>query len=105
MTDIRMVLCTAPDKETAQKIARTLVEQKLAACVNLLSPCESVYRWEDRLETATEIPMMIKTTTAAGARLSEAIIALHPYDVPEILALPAVDGLPAYLDWVRTSTD
>ena len=105
MTDIRMVLCTAPDKETAQKIARTLVEQKLAACVNLLSPCESVYRWEDRLETATEIPMMIKTTAAAVARLSEAIIALHPYDVPEILALPAVDGLPAYLNWVRTSTD
>ena len=105
MTDIRMVLCTAPDKETAQKIARTLVEQNLAACVNLLPPCESVYRWEGRLETATEIPMIIKTTAAAVARLSDVIVALHPYDVPEILAVPAVDGLPAYLDWVRTNTD
>ena len=105
MTDIRMVLCTAPDKETAQKIARALVEQKLAACVNLLSPCESVYRWEGSLETATEIPMMIKTTAAAFARLSDAIIALHPYDVPEILAVPAVDGLPAYLHWVSDNTD
>lgn len=81
-------------------LAQTLLERRLAACVNLLSPARSLYRWQGQIETATEIPMLIKTTRAGYPALEAALRELHPYEVPEIIALPLAAGLPAYLDWV-----
>jgi periplasmic divalent cation tolerance protein len=75
------------------------VEQRLAACVNILAPCTSVYRWHDAVETASEVPLLIKTTRAA-TRLQAALTEAHPYELPEIIAVPLTDGLPAYLAWV-----
>jgi len=97
---ISVVLCTAPDAATAERLARTLVEEGLAACVNLLAPCQSVYRWQGNLECASEVPMIIKTTAGNYPRLEARLAELHPYEVPEILALPVEAGLPTYLTWV-----
>lgn len=98
-----LVICNAPDPECAGLIARTLVSRQLAACVNVLAPCRSVYRWKGAVEEAEEIPLLIKTTTGAYAALEAAILALHPYEVPEIIALDPDRGLPAYLRWVEDS--
>ncbi|MCW3481776.1 divalent-cation tolerance protein CutA [Neisseriaceae bacterium JH1-16] len=97
---VSVVLCTAPDAVTAERLARILVEEALAACVNLLAPCQSVYRWQGQLESASEIPMIIKTTAENYPRLEARLVELHPYEVPEILALPVEAGLPSYLTWV-----
>ena len=101
---VLMVMTTAPDTETAQKIARSLVERRLAACVNILAPCQSVYNWQGAVEDSNEIPLLIKTTAARYGMLEAAIAALHPYDVPEIVALPLSHGLPEYLSWVVAET-
>lgn len=100
-TDILLVLCNAPDAGCAQTIARALVERRLAACVNVLSPCRSVYRWQGAVEEAEEVPLLIKTTRTGYPALESTLRELHPYDTPEIIALPIAAGLPAYLDWVR----
>lgn len=97
---VLLVFSTAPDLELARKIAQHLVEHRLAACVNVLAPCQSIYSWEGGVEDATEIPLLIKTTAARYGMLEEAIHSLHPYEVPEIVALPVSHGLPAYLGWV-----
>lgn len=99
-----IVLCNVPDIALARQIARTLVEQQLAACVNLLPAVASVYRWQGQVEEAEEIPLLIKTSHASYPALQDALCALHPYTLPEIIALPIDTGLPAYLDWVRTET-
>lgn len=104
MSDCVLVLTNLPDAAAAQRIADVLVERRLAACVNLLAPCRSTYRWEGRLEHAEEHPLLIKTTTAAYAALESALHELHPYDLPEIIALPLHAGLPAYLQWVHDET-
>jgi periplasmic divalent cation tolerance protein len=107
MTDaneVWIVLCNAPDLETARVIADTLLRAKMAACVNLGSPCESVYRWQGAVESAMEIPMMIKTVSRRYADVESTIRALHPYQVPEIVAVPLVAGASAYLEWVRGET-
>ncbi len=101
---VLLVLTNAPDAELAGKIARELVERRLAACVNMLAPCQSVYRWEGSVEDATEIPLLIKTTAARYGMLEEAIRSLHPYAVPEIVAVPVSHGLPEYLAWVESET-
>jgi periplasmic divalent cation tolerance protein len=101
--DVLLVLTTLPDRAGADMLAARLVGEHLAACVNVLAPCDSVYRWQGAVETATEIPLLIKTTRARYPALEAAIRALHPYDIPELLALPIACGLPAYLDWVATS--
>ncbi|APR04058.1 divalent-cation tolerance protein CutA [Thauera chlorobenzoica] len=98
-----IVLTTLPDPASAQALAAALVEGGLAACVNVLAPCTSVYRWQGRLETAAEVPLLIKTTRAAYAALEAEIRTRHPYELPEIVAVPVERGLPAYLDWVRTN--
>jgi periplasmic divalent cation tolerance protein len=99
-----LVMTTAPDIATAQKIARALVERRLAACVNILAPCQSIYNWQGAVEDSNEVPMMIKTTAARYGALEAAITAIHPYEVPEIVALPLSHGLPEYLNWIIAET-
>lgn len=99
-----LVLCNCPDSDIAARIARALVEARLAACVNVLAPCQSIYRWEGAVETATETPLLIKTTRERYSALEAEVRALHPYEVPEIIALPIERGLPSYLGWVAAET-
>jgi len=103
MTDKRLVLTTAGTKEEAHKIARALVERQLAACVSIVHPVESVYRWEGEIEQAEEWLLVIKTTAAAFQRVREAIKELHSYDVPECVCLAVEDGSPEYLAWLGES--
>ncbi|HHJ17744.1 MAG TPA: divalent-cation tolerance protein CutA [Gammaproteobacteria bacterium] len=98
--DVQIVFCTAPDPETGQRIADHLVEYRLAACVNMLPGVKSVYRWKGELCTDSEILLMIKSGTADYASLEAAIRELHPYELPEIIAVPLSNGLPKYLEWV-----
>lgn len=102
--DIVLVLTNAPDRDTALTIANALIDQKLAACVNVLAACTSVYRWQGQVENAEEIPLLIKTTGARYAALEAALRRLHPYELPEIIAVPVAHGLPAYLQWVADET-
>ena len=99
-----LVLTSLPDADSAQRIARLLVEQHLAACVNILAPCTSVYRWQDNIETATEVPLLIKTSLLCYPALQAALTEAHPYELPEIIAVPIHKGLPAYLSWVGAET-
>jgi periplasmic divalent cation tolerance protein len=99
-----LVITNCPDEETANAIALALVEAKLAACVNILPRVQSLYRWQGVVESATEIPLFIKTSADRYAALEAAIRELHPQAIPEIIALPVTDGLPAYLNWVVTET-
>ncbi|MBM3390404.1 MAG: divalent-cation tolerance protein CutA [Betaproteobacteria bacterium] len=102
--DALLVITTLPDAETARALAAQLVEQRLAACVSIQSPCQSVYRWEGRIEDAEEVPLLIKTSAARYAVLEEAIRAYHPYELPEIVAVRIDRGLPGYLAWVAEET-
>lgn len=104
MQQTLLVLSNLPDAPSAQALARMLVEQRLAACVNILPAVQSVYRWQGAIEEATETTVLIKTTPARYAELEAAIRGTHPYEVPEIIALPVAAGLPAYLDWVVSET-
>ncbi len=99
-----MVLTNLPDEASAHALAGALVGERLAACVNVLAPCRSVYRWQGAIENATEIPLLIKTTAVRYAALEAAIRARHPYELPEIIAVPVAHGLPEYLDWVVAET-
>ena len=104
MTDVVVVLSNAPDLMLAKRIAHMLVEEGLAACVNLGGPVLSMYMWEGTLEGTEEIPLVIKSTQSALPALTARITELHPYEVPEILVLPAVGGAQPYLAWVRQQT-
>lgn len=104
MRQVLLILTNAPDQATAHSIARSLVEQKLVACVNLLPGIRSVYRWQGAIEEAAEVTMLIKTTQERYADVEAAIRLVHPYEVPEIIALPVTAGLPAYLEWVALET-
>ncbi|MFO1346194.1 MAG: divalent-cation tolerance protein CutA [Rhodocyclaceae bacterium] len=99
-----LVLTNCPDPACAETIAAALVELRLAACVNVLAPCRSVYRWQGKTEAATEVPMLIKTTTERYAAVEAEIRARHPHELPEIVALPIDRGLPAYLQWLADET-
>jgi len=99
-----IVLTTTPDRGVAQNIARALIERRLAACVNILAECASVYRWRGQIETASEVPLMIKTRAAIYDDVEAAIRSLHPYELPEIIAVSVERGLPAYLDWLSAET-
>lgn len=101
---ILLVMSSLPDQETAQQLARTLIERRLAACVSVLAPCKSLYRWRGAVEDATEVPLLIKTSASCYAELESALRKLHPYELPEIIAVPVVRGLPGYLDWVAGET-
>ncbi|MEK9776440.1 MAG: divalent-cation tolerance protein CutA [Quisquiliibacterium sp.] len=102
--EILLVATTAPDHECARKIAHALVSERLAACVNLMSACESVYRWQGEVQSDSEIPMLIKTTQLAYQALAARLLELHPYDTPELLAWAADHASPAYSAWVIAST-
>ena len=99
-----LVLTNLPDRAAAERLAETLVGNRLAACVNILAPCRSVYRWKDAMQHDEEHPMLIKTTLEAYPALEAGIRAGHPYELPEIIAVPIECGLPAYLDWVAAES-
>lgn len=99
-----LVLTNCPDEATANAIALAVVEAKLAACVNILPRVQSIYRWQGRVESTSEIPLLIKSTATIYPQLEQSIRDLHPYEVPEIIALPITQGLPAYLNWVTAET-
>ena len=100
--DALLVFCTCPDDATAERIAHELVARRLAACVSR-APVRSVYRWNEGIETAAEIQLVVKTTRAAWPALERALRELHPYELPEILAVEAAAGLTGYLDWIGAS--
>ena len=102
--DSLLVLTNLPDRASAERLAALLIEQRLAACVNLLSPCGSVYRWRGEIQRDEEHPLLIKTAQDRYAELEAAIRANHPYELPEVIAVPIVRGLPAYLHWVESET-
>jgi len=104
MTDIRLLLSTIDSAEQAGEIAETLVIERLAACVNILPAITSVYRWKNQIHRDPELLLIIKTGADSVDRLINRLRELHPYEVPEIIALPIEAGLPAYLDWVREQT-
>ncbi len=100
-----LVFTNLPDAEAAAKLAARLVEQRLVACANLLPACTSVYRWQGALETTSEVPLLLKTSASRYPALEAAILAAHPYELPEIVAVPVERGLPAYLAWVASETE
>jgi len=95
---------TAPDAETAQRIGRALVDERLIACANVLPGVTSIYRWQGAVHADAEVLVVMKTRGALVSRLMERAAELHPYEVPELLALPVADGLPAYCRWVMDET-
>lgn len=101
---VLIVITNVPDDDTAQEIADALVEERLAACVNILAPCRSVYRWQGEVEHAEEVPLLIKTTQDRFQALQRRLDELHPYDVPEILAWRPDMALPAYVNWAIAET-
>jgi periplasmic divalent cation tolerance protein len=102
MTAVLLVHCTCPET-VAEHLAHTLVEESLAACVSQIGPARATFRWQGQVERASEILLLIKTTAAGYAALEHRLRELHPYEVPEIIAVPVERGLPAYLDWVAAS--
>ncbi len=105
MNSILLVVTNLPDAASAERLARRIIEERVAACVNQLAPCTSTYRWKNNIETATEVPLLIKTTQAAYPRLEKLVREAHPYELPEIIAVPVTAGLPSYLDWIDWETD
>lgn len=105
MSDFLLVITNLPNAESASRVAQRIIEERAAACVNQLAPCTSTYRWQGSIETATEVPLLIKTTKAAYQRLEELIRNEHPYELPEIIAVTLYTGLPAYLGWVSDETN
>ena len=104
MTGIVTVYATFSSAEEARGIARAVVEEKLAACANILAPCDSIYRWQGSIEEAKEVPALFKTRADAAPRLIARIAELHSYDVPAAVVWPIAEAVPAYADWVRAET-
>jgi periplasmic divalent cation tolerance protein len=102
-TPHQLVLCACPDQATAHNIAEQLVDRQLAACVNILPGITSVYQWQGKRENSQEHLLLIKTTHAAYEALEQALSNLHPYELPEIIAVPIARGSDAYLDWISQS--
>lgn len=99
-----LVLTSLPDEDSARRMARELVEARLAACVQVGAPVESLYHWQGRLETVREVTLAIKTRADAWPALERAIRERHPYELPEIVAVTINDASPAYLDWIAEQT-
>jgi periplasmic divalent cation tolerance protein len=104
MTDVAVVLVTAPSQQVAEQLAAALVEERLAACGNVVPGVVSIYRWEGAVQREQEVLVVFKTPTALAARLIERVQQLHPYDVPEAVALRSAEVLPSYAAWVADST-
>ena len=99
-----VVLTNLPSRDAALALARTLLERRLAACANVLAGCSSLYWWQGAVESAEEVPVLFKTRLALYPQVEQAIRALHPYEVPEIIALAVPAGLPAYVGWIAEET-
>lgn len=104
MADSLLVLTTFPDAASAERLAGSLVRSGLAACVNVAAPSTSVYLWQGKVETDTEVAVQIKTVRARFAAVRDAIVASHPYELPEVIAVSITDGLPDYLAWIESCT-
>ena len=102
--EVLLAYSTFPDVETARRIASQLVSESLAACANILSSIESIYRWQGKIEEANETLALFKTTSTTYPAFQARLKSLHPYEVPEIICVSVVNGLPAYLDWVNQNT-
>ncbi len=103
LPDILIALCTCPNPEVGQKIANALVTERLAACVNRIAGVQSTYMWKNELQNDQEVLLVIKTTTEKLATVEARVKALHPYEVPEFVAIPVCGGSQGYLEWVRQS--
>ena len=99
-----LVITNLPDREAALMLAHKLVEARLAACVNVMAECTSVYRWKGKIETAPEVPVFIKTLKAHFPQLEQMVRKYHPYELPELITVPISYGLKAYLEWLATET-
>lgn len=104
MPDALLILCTCPDGESAARIARALVEERLAACVNRIPGLTSVYRWQDEIHEDGEVLLLIKTRRELFESLRSRIVELHPYEIPEVIALEITAGHAPYLEWLRAET-
>ena len=104
MTEALLVFTTLPNADKAYEIARALVEERLAACANLLPAVRSIYRWQDKLQDEYEVVVLLKTRAENVERLKARLLELHPYEIPEILAVPVESGYQAYLDWLGVQT-
>lgn len=102
--DAILIITNLPDQASAEVLAQQLVQERLAACVNIMPACTSVYHWQDKVETAQEIPVLIKTTRQRYEAIEQYIRSTHPYELPEIIIVPLAGGLPAYLDWIAKET-
>jgi periplasmic divalent cation tolerance protein len=103
--EIVVVLATVPSYDVGKAIARELVAKNLAACVNILPALESVYEWEGRVEESSEALLVIKTTKGSLESLTSELVKAHPYDLPEVIALPVIGGHAPYMEWVRSMTE
>ena len=100
-----ILVCTnLPDQASAENMAQHLITAKLAACVNIMAPCTSIYHWQGKIESVTEIPLLIKTTRQLYAAVEAAIRELHPYELPEIIYVTVDGGLPTYIQWIQQET-
>lgn len=104
MEQVVLVLCNVPDEQIAESLAQSLLAKKLAACVNVLPAVRSFYHWQGQAESSSEHTLLIKTAKSCYAALQTEIVRLHPYETPEIIAIPIAEGLPAYLHWVIQET-
>ena len=104
MDEILLVITHLPDRASAERLANAAIGSHAAACVNILAPCTSIYRWQGKVETAEEVPLLIKTTREAYGRLETLVRQHHPYELPEIIAVSVNGGLPDYLQWVAKET-
>ena len=105
MSEPLLVITTMPDEDAARALGTALVEARLAACVNIGPPVTSIYRWQGRVEQGAEHMLTIKTTASRLAALEAGIVARHPYELPEVIAVPITDGLSDYLAWIESCTD
>ena len=99
-----VVLITSPDEQTAAKIANCLVEKRLAACINIIAPIRSIYKWEGKIEDDKEVLMIVKTRKDLFEELESSVKQMHPYSVPEIIGLPIIKGSSEYLNWITEVT-
>lgn len=103
-SSILLVLCTCPDEDSARQLSGFLVQERLAACVNIVNPISSIFAWQGKIDAERESLLLIKTTERAYSALEQAIKQQHPYDVPEIIAIPIQQGSADYLNWIRENT-
>ncbi len=104
MTEAILVITHFPEYNKAQTLAESLVEKQLAACINIFGPCTSIYRWQDNVETDSEIPVFIKTHSKHFQQVEALINSIHPYELPEVITVPIIGGSDTYLQWIFKAT-